>query len=376
MDERASKIEMPETKTAKPRAKAKKAKPKPKSLSAKKPSKTKIQNDGASAKFPRHSVERALRIPRAIIDQNAGKECTDRESAKFVGVGFNGPYRVELSSAIKYGFLERPTTGHVTVTDRARQAIRPQKAGDEIEAFRQAILEAPDISAVYKHFRGENLPDGVFFENALVDKFGIPAAKVSEFTTIFMDSLKSANLVEQRGDKYRVLDISSGTDGIRATESLKRISQGIKIDASDTCFVVMPFSGTVGSYYEAIYEPAIRKAGLRPIRADADIFGTGKIIDQIWAGINAAKVLIAELTSRNPNVFYELGLAHALLKPVVLISSNGDDVPFDLKHIRVIYYDVSDPFWGQKLIDKVAENIISALKNPEEAVFQRVLEVK
>jgi hypothetical protein len=97
-------------------------------------------------------------------------------------------------------------------------------------------------------------------------------------------------------------------------------------------------------------------------------------MDQIWSGINAAKVLVAELTSRNPNVFYELGLAHALKKPVVLVSSNAEDVPFDLKHIRVIYYDVMDPFWGQKLIDKVAENIVSAIKNPEEAIFQRALQ--
>lgn len=54
---------------------------------------------------------------------------------------------------------------------------------------------------------------------------------------------------------------------------------------------------------------------------------------------------------------------------VVLVSSNQDDVPFDLQHIRVIYYDVTDPFWGQKLISKVAENILSAIENPEEAIL-------
>ncbi len=54
-------------------------------------------------------------------------------------------------------------------------------------------------------------------------------------------------------------------------------------------------------------------------------------------------------------------------KPV-LVSSNETDVPFDLHHIRVIYYEVTDPFWGAKLVEKVAENILSALKNPEEAV--------
>ena len=95
-----------------------------------------------------------------------------------------------------------------------------------------------------------------------------------------------------------------------------------------------------------------------------------KTLGHYWSGINSARVLVAELTSRNPNVFYELGLAHALRKPVVLVSSSEEDVPFDLQHIRVIYYDMSDPFWGAKLVEKVAENVLSALQNPEEAVFK------
>jgi hypothetical protein len=53
-----------------------------------------------------------------------------------------------------------------------------------------------------------------------------------------------------------------------------------------------------------------------------------------------------------------------------MISANEADVPFDLHHIRIIYYDVTDPFWGNKLIDKVAENIISALGKPEEAILK------
>lgn len=335
------------------------------------------KGDGNLAKFPRHSVEKALRVPRAIIEQNAGRECTDREAAAFASVGFGGPFSVELSSAIKYGFLERTKPGHVRVTDRARQAVRPQNPGDEIEALRQAIMEAPDISAVYKHYRGENLPDGTFFTNALVDKFGIPASKIFEFNDVFVTSLKSAQLIEQRGEKLRILDVSTEPGASTVILSPRKTpGQPAKIHSDDTCFVVMPFGQPIGGYFHHIYEPAIKKAGLRPVRADADIFGTGKIIDQIWSGINSAKVLVAELTTRNPNVFYELGLAHALDKPVVLISSNGEDVPFDLKHIRVIYYDVNDPFWGSKLIDKVAENIISAIKDPEEAVFKRVLDAR
>ncbi|MCX6624038.1 MAG: hypothetical protein NTY38_23845 [Acidobacteria bacterium] len=133
--------------------------------------------------------------------------------------------------------------------------------------------------------------------------------------------------------------------------------------------MMMPFVEPLGGYFTSVYQPAIEKAKLQAIRADAEIFGTGKIIDQIWAGINSARVLVAELTGRNPNVLYELGIAHALRKPVVLVSSNEADVPFDVRHVRVIYYDMRDPFWGAKLIDKVAENILSALRNPEEAIL-------
>src|SRR5689334_285493 len=61
--------------------------------------------EGSRAKFPRHSLAKSLRVPRAILDQNAGRPCTEAEAAAFVGVGIGGPFRVEISSAIKYGLL-------------------------------------------------------------------------------------------------------------------------------------------------------------------------------------------------------------------------------------------------------------------------------
>lgn len=197
---------------------------------------------------------------------------------------------------------------------------------------------------------------------------------MDEFRTVFLEALTDAQLIEDVADKKRVLDVSGDAkSGAGAEQTLKKISKGVKIEQGDTCFVVMPFADPIGGYYKSVYEPAIAKAGLRAVRADDEIFATGKIIDQIWSGITGAKVLVAELTGRNPNVFYELGLAHALAKPVVLVSANQEDVPFDLQHIRVIYYDMRDPFWGEKLIAKVSENILSALKNPGEALLKRAV---
>jgi hypothetical protein len=359
----------------KPKAPRKKKKNKvaKKRFQAKAPEDGKTTPTGGAAKFPRHSSTKALRIPRAVLDQNAGKPCSDKEALKFAGLSFNGPSRVELSSSIKYGFLGRPGTATIGVTDLAKRILRPQKPNEAIDGMRQAVLNAPGVSDVYTHYRGENVPDDEFFRNALVDTFGLPADKVDEFKAVFFDDLQDAQLIEDVEGKKRILDISGTAEhrGSQPDETLKRISKGVKIEEGDTCFVMMPFGEPIGGYYKSIYETAITKAGLRPVRADDEIFATGKIIDQVWDGITAAKVLVAELTGRNPNVFYELGLAHALSKPVVLVSSNQSDVPFDLKHIRVIYYDMRDPFWGDKLIAKVSENIVSALKNPGEALLKR-----
>ena len=327
--------------------------------------------EAGRAKFPRHSVTKALRVPRAVLEQNAGKACTPAEAAAFVGVGPGGPFNVEIGSATKYGFLERPETGKIQPTALAKRVLRPQSPSDEVDGYREAILKAPDIAEVYKHYRGENLPDDQFLKNTVVETYKIPADSFLEFKQVFLESLEAAQLLSKHGDKIRVLDISADEQPSTApSERIKKLVKAANVSATDTCFVMQPFAAPLGDYYEKIYKPAIEKAGLNPVRADADIFGTGKIMDQVWSGINAAKVLVSELTSRNPNVFYELGLAHALRKPVVLVSAREEDVPFDLQHIRVIYYDVNDPFWGTKLIEKVAENILSAINNPEEAVFK------
>jgi hypothetical protein len=320
--------------------------------------------------YPRHTIEKSLRIPKGIIEQNAGKDCSDEEAAAFIGIKYNkGPFASELSSCVKYGLLSRPEAGQLSITEICKKILKPQNQSDVIDGYRKALFSAPVFSEVYLNYRGENLPDEEFFTNALTDKFKVPISNVAEFKTIFIDALEISKLIVDSNNKKRILDeIEQSEQSQKSDDKLKALEKDIKLEKGDSCFVMMPFSGIIGTYYEKIFKPSIEKTGLTPLRADDDMFGSGKIIDQIWEGINTSKVLLAELTTRNPNVFYELGIAHTLQKPVVLISSTEDDVPFDLKHIRVIYYDMSDPFWGTKLIDKIAENILSAIKNPKESI--------
>jgi len=79
---------------------------------------------------------------------------------------------------------------------------------------------------------------------------------------------------------------------------------------------------------------------MRCLRAD-EIYSEKPIIGDIWDLIQRAEIIVADLTSKNPNVLYELGLCHVLWKRVVLLAQRIEDVPFDLRHFRVILYEHS-----------------------------------
>ena len=104
------------------------------------------------------------------------------------------------------------------------------------------------------------------------------------------------------------------------------------------CFVLMPFRPELDPVYEKIKEIVVIHKKLSCIRAD-DIYSTGIIIKEIWDSIQQAQVIIADVTGKNPNVFYEMGLAHAIGKDIIIIAQTIDDIPFDLRHRRLIIYD-------------------------------------
>jgi hypothetical protein len=91
-------------------------------------------------------------------------------------------------------------------------------------------------------------------------------------------------------------------------------------------------------------------------------------MDDIWSEISKASIVVAELTGKNPNVYYELGLAHAIRKPAILISSNIEDVPFDLRPLRVFIYDKNVPDWGAKLKLNISKAIVETLSSPIESI--------
>ncbi|MBA4375695.1 MAG: hypothetical protein C0401_05925 [Anaerolinea sp.] len=142
----------------------------------------------------------------------------------------------------------------------------------------------------------------------------------------------------------------------------------------DICLAIMPFDGWFDEYYIKIYCPAIKAANLEPFRTD-DLYRPSMIINDIWSYTKKAKLILADLSGKNPNVFYELGLAHGIAKPVILISESINDVPFDLRALRVILYDKNNPDWGLLLKNNIINSIKEVLQSPLEAVLPAFLNV-
>ena len=100
-----------------------------------------------------------------------------------------------------------------------------------------------------------------------------------------------------------------------------------------TCFVIQPFDRENDERYEEVFKPALREAGVEPYRVDQDP-GVDVPIAAIEDGIRKADICFADITTNNPNVWYELGFAFASLRPVVMVcaKARAEKLPFDIRH--------------------------------------------
>lgn len=128
----------------------------------------------------------------------------------------------------------------------------------------------------------------------------------------------------------------------------------------NSCFVIMPYSSTdeykddpehFKYIYEQIFIPAIEQAGYEPYRLDDNNIST-YIINDIFEAVQNCPIALCDLSSKNPNVLYELGLRQAYDKPVVLVKDEKTGRIFDVSGINTISYDSH----------RLVENVQAAIK--------------
>ena len=344
---------------------------KPKATSSKKPKST----TSKQWTFPKNTLEDAIRIPKSIEEKNAGNPMRAADLTKAVGFKRPNDWRFLdlLRSANQYGLVSGSgQTALVRMEKLGQDIIMPASPRQRQKALLAAFNNVPDFKSVADFYGDKKIPEDEFFLNTLTREFNITRDRVEVFSQVFLsnlDYLRAFVVPSKEISTADGADIKLDGDEVAEKAGAERtIAKQPRVrEFLDTCFVMMPFGEWFDMYYQDIYVPAIREAGFEPIRAD-ELFSTGSVVEQIWEQIQKAKVLLADLTGRNANVFYELGLAHAARKPVVFTAPQVEDVAFDLRHLRVIIYEVREPEWSTKLRTSVTDYLKNSFKDPEKSI--------
>ena len=132
----------------------------------------------------------------------------------------------------------------------------------------------------------------------------------------------------------------------------------------DKCFVIQPFDGgKFDKRYDDVLTPAIKAADLEPYRVDRDP-SVSIPIEEIQSGIESSRICLADITSDNPNVWFELGFAIASKREVVLICADERKTrfPFDVQHRNIIKYSTESPSDFEALQKSITERLIALIK--------------
>ena len=141
-----------------------------------------------------------------------------------------------------------------------------------------------------------------------------------------------------------------------------------------TCFVIQPFDPKFDKRYRDVYKPALKQAGLDAYRVDQDP-STERLIDSIEEKIRNATICLADITTDNPNVWYELGYAFAVGRSVVLVCSTErkDKLPFDIQHRTVIKYTPDSTSDFSTLRDEISVRAVALV---EKGAARQVIEAE
>ncbi len=173
-----------------------------------------------------------------------------------------------------------------------------------------------------------------------------------------------------------VLDLTRRIEGTRSfyqdvgpdLDRLRYLINTFRVGVKDAqgqkpyVFVLMPFREEHFALYERAVKPALEELGCTVEHAK-DVNTVERIVDSIFTQIRRARFLVADTTGKNPNVFYELGYAHALGKKVIMIVQDTHDIPFDVAGLRHIPYKPQQVYALSMDLKSVASNL---LKQPPE----------
>lgn len=341
--------------------------------------------------YPAGSFADSMELGQAILNIAAGGRVRRLTLLEKLGrSATSGPTRQLITNSAKYGITKGSYNAEwLELTDFGKTAVdETQLEHERLQArFFLAIDFIPPFKKLYEQYVGKRLP-AVEIMRDFLQEIGEPITDHKECIDLFIVNAKFLGLLREIGGAETLVSIEQAIDElptrpvrlagqpqpVRKAESAPSV-EAVSGDWDKICFYITPI-GDDGSeqrkhadlFFGSLVEPAMAEIGLKLVRADK-IGQPGMITSQVIEHVKRCRLVIADLSYLNPNVFYEMALRHACKLPVVHIIRKPDRIPFDVNQSRAIVIDDTDIY---SLIPKlqsykaeIATQARAALEDPE-----------
>lgn len=354
------------------------------------PSKTEtvLKKRRSQRSFPASSFEEPLEFAKAIFRIGSGQPV--KRLTLFDQLGKSpesGGSRQLIVNSGRYGLTSGGMQAeNIELTPAGQKAVDEQVTAREQARTRVelAITGIEPFQKLYEKFVGNKLPAHAVLIDAAKD-VGVDAEHASEAVDTFVVNLRFVGLLKTLSGAERIISLdmllgelpATSVTSTSATPIIPRSSNSIitadHAQFESTCFYIAPI-GDEGSdarkhsdlFLGSIVEPAMEPFQLAVVRADS-IDKPGIITRQIIDYIMRSRLVIADLSFHNPNVFYELALRHAIKLPIVQLIRTSDKVPFDVNQMRTIQIDTTDIYSLVPRIDSYRAEVANQVRRALEA---------
>jgi len=262
-----------------------------------------------------------------------------------------------------------------SLAETGRKIVAENIPGEAQEARVKAVLTPTVLSKFFTDYNGNPIPPtDEHFANVLEDRFSIPRDRTKEAIDIIVSNGKYAGILDEQGEGkpplVRLAGVPVGEQSISG-ELGSVVGQAPKPATGwdKTCFYITPLGEDnteerrhANMMLKHVVRPVFEEHGFTVVRAD-EIAKTGIITQQIVEHLAKARICVADMSFRNPNAFYELGVRHAFLLPTIQLIHKAGKIPFDVSQGRTITIDTSDNYMVTDQLQSARKTLSEYVKN-------------
>jgi hypothetical protein len=338
-----------------------------------------------TARFPKLSLQEALRVPQAIKEKNGGNPWATEEVAKAVELSKKSNNFFYLAAASRdYGLTSGSRDSAVfSLTDLGRAIVYAPNPEQERLRKIEAFLKVDVFGRVLDFYKSSDLPEMKYLSNTLENQFGLPPRVHADFSRLFRENCDFLKISKGFTTKTGDLNGNKPTTETTATEPPATVTLAEPLSGTGKiAFIVMPFTERGNAHPDGFFQevlrslltPAARDAGFKVKTANRQ--GSDLIQSTIINDLLDADLVIADLTEHNPNVLFELGVRIAGDLPTVLVKAVGTGRIFDVDNV-VRVYEYNPNLWRTSVeedLPKLTDFIKGAWESKEsDRTYMKVL---